>query len=200
MWQDLEFIKKYVSKGDKVLDLGCGNGRLTELLKDLDIKYIGIDSSEKLISLAKKKYPNYEFLKADALKLPFENNSFDKVISIAVLHHIPSRKLRLQFLKEIKRVLKPNGKLVLTIWNLWQLMFFKYHWKYFVLKITGRSKLDFFDIFYPWKDQDRNVIAQRYIHCCTSLGLRIYALAAGLRNLDLFIVKKRTTFLIAKKA
>ncbi len=199
MWQDLEFIKKYISNGDKVLDLGCGNGRLIDLLKDLDIKYVGIDSSEKLISLAKQKYPKHEFLKANALKLPFKDNSFDKIISIAVLHHIPSRELRLKFLKEIKRVLKPNGKLVLTIWNLWQPMFFKYHWKYFILKITGKSKLDFFDIFYPWKDQDRNVIVERYIHCCTSLGLRAYALISGLRKLNLFVIKKRTTVLVGGK-
>ena len=78
MWQDLEFIKKYISNGDKVLDLGCGNGRLIDLLKDLDIKYVGIDSSEKLISLAKQKYPKHEFLKANALKLPFKDNSFVK--------------------------------------------------------------------------------------------------------------------------
>ena len=152
MWQELEFLKDYVSSGDKILDLGCGNGRLSELLQEKNTEYFGVDNSEELIKIAKKRYPYGNFKIADALGLPFPINLFDKVISIAVLHHIPSEELRLQFIKEAKRVLKPKGIFITTAWDLlqrkisWGLLF-----KYTLLKLIGKSKLDFGDIFVPWK-------------------------------------------------
>lgn len=100
------------------MDLGCGNGRFFEILKDKDIDYIGVDNSEKLIEIAKNKYPKAKFQVADALNLPFPKNFFDKIYSIAVLHHIPSEALRLKFLRQAKRVLRPKGLLILTVWNL----------------------------------------------------------------------------------
>jgi Methylase involved in ubiquinone/menaquinone biosynthesis len=117
-WKELEMLKDYVKEGEKVLDIGCGNGRLFQILKDKNIEYTGIDFSKNLIELAKKKYPEGNFLVANALNLPFKENTFDKVFLIAVLHHIPSKELRSQVLKEAKRVLKPQGLLILTVWNL----------------------------------------------------------------------------------
>jgi len=110
IWEETKFLfNDYVMPGDKVLDLGCGNGRFFEFLKDKDIHYIGVDFSEKLVEIAKEKYPKVKFQVADALNLPFPNNYFDKIYSIAVLHHIPSEKFRIQFFEEARRILKPNG-------------------------------------------------------------------------------------------
>ena len=118
MWEELKFLEEYIIDGEKVLDLGCGNGRLYELFKEKFVDYDGVDSAEKMIEIAKSRYPKIKFRVADALNLPFPENFFDKVISIAVLHHIPSEEFRLQFLKEVKRVLKPEGKVILLVWNL----------------------------------------------------------------------------------
>jgi ubiquinone/menaquinone biosynthesis C-methylase UbiE len=172
VWKDLEFVRQLCSPQDKILDLGCGNGRLLELFKGLDIDYVGVDGSEKLIEIAKKKYLQAKFQKANVLNLPFKDNYFDKVFCIAVFHHIPSQELRIRFLKEIKRVLKPNGVLVLSVWSLWQKRFIKYHLKCFFLKILGKSRLDFRDIFYPWKDEKGKVLIQRYIHGFTKRELK----------------------------
>ena len=122
LWPELSFLKEYVENGDKILDLGCGNGRLAELFKDKEIEYIGIDNSEKLIELAKNRYAaeKIRFIATDGVNLPFPENYFDKIFSIAVLHHIPSRELRLKFLSEARRVLKKDGIAVFTVWNLWQ--------------------------------------------------------------------------------
>ena len=98
-----------------MLDLGCGNGRLYKMIEKLNVDYIGIDLSENLIKKAEELYPNAKFYVASALDLPFPDNMFDKIISIAVLHHIPSYKLRIKFMEEAYRVLKKDGQLILTV-------------------------------------------------------------------------------------
>ena len=54
-WDELKLLVQHITPGDKVLDLGCGNGRLLQIFEDQDIEYIGIDNSEKLIKIAKIK-------------------------------------------------------------------------------------------------------------------------------------------------
>lgn len=173
VWEELKPLAQYIIPGEKILDLGCGNGRLLQIFKGMNIEYFGVDNSEKLIEIAKEKYPENKFQVADALNLPFPENFFDKIYSIAVLHHIPSEEFKLQFLKEAKRVLKPGGFLILTVWNLWQR---KTAWKLLIkatiLKLLGRSKLDLKDIFYPWKNSNKKIISQRYFHLFTKRELK----------------------------
>ncbi len=137
VWRGLEPLYNYALPREKVLDLGCGNGRLLQIFKEIDIDYIGVDSSEKLIEIAKKLYPNAKFQVADALHPPFPTNHFDKIYNIAVLHHIPSNQLRLEFLNEVKRVLKPDGLLILTVWDLWRWWKLGPIFKFTVLKAMG---------------------------------------------------------------
>ena len=160
---DILYFKPFIKKGDKILDLGCGNGRLFEIVNGAE--YIGVDISEKMIQVAKKRYPQAQFLVTSPLSLPFSENTFDKVFCLSVLHHIPSSQLRVQFLREIKRVLKPQGLLFITVWNLWHKPSIKkLLLKYTLLKLIGKSKLDFFDIFLPWRDSKGEVVVTRYIH------------------------------------
>ncbi|MFH1780862.1 MAG: methyltransferase domain-containing protein [Candidatus Nealsonbacteria bacterium] len=191
VWQGLEPLYHYALPEDKVLDLGCGNGRLLQIFKGININYTGVDNSDKLTAIAKKTYPDATFLVADALHLPFPQDHFDKVYSIAVLHHIPSQELRLRFLKEAKRVLKPGGLLILTVWDLKRLDLI---FKFTLLKIFGKSKLDFGDVLVPWQKKH-----QRYVHCFTKREMVNLAQQAG------FSVKESGTlktnfFIIAQKS
>lgn len=200
VWGDLAYLKKFFSDGDKILDLGCGNGRLIEFLPDNGVDYAGVDSSEALIKLAKETYPERDFSVADVLSLPLADNSFDKVFSVAVLHHIPSRRLRLKFFSECQRVLKPRGLLILTVWNIGQKKFGKYRRKFFLRKICGLSELDFNDIFYPWKNQRGEILAQRYLHQFSIAELNHLAKESGLKVKQCgFLAGKRNLYLVAGK-
>jgi len=163
---DLEPLIGKAKKNSKILDLGCGNGRLFEILKEKGVSYIGIDNSKQLINLAKKKYPKAQFFVGSALNLPFKDNSFDSIYSMAVLHLIPSKQSRLLFLKEAKRVLKKNGRITLTVWYLWSKKYFKFILTSSLLKLLGKSKLGWKDAYIPWQKKYK-----RYHHAFTKKEL-----------------------------
>ena len=102
IWPELEKVLSSLKDNDSLLDVGCGNGRLVENLKNRQIDYLGVDSSEELIKLAKVNYPDNNFLVTDVLNLNTINKKFDLVISVAVLHHLPSLELRLKALEQLK--------------------------------------------------------------------------------------------------
>ncbi len=117
LWRDLEPLASFVKNGDNVLDIGCGNGRLYQLFGDLSISFTGIDISEKLIEIAREKYENCKFEVGDMVELPFEDEKFDVIFSLVAFHHLPNEDMQLKALKEMKRVLKPDGKIILLNWN-----------------------------------------------------------------------------------
>ena len=104
----LDLIDK--REGEKVLELGCSSGFLTKYLG----KVTAIDTSEKMLEITKKKNPSATCLHADMFEMPFKNGSFDKVVTMRVWNHLDKDDLR-KALKEVKRVLKPNGFLIFDL-------------------------------------------------------------------------------------
>lgn len=105
-------------KGESVLDVGCGTGTLAIAAKRIagpDAAVYGIDASAEMIVKAKQKARKFraEVLFKDSLAeaLPFPDAQFDLVLSTVMLHHLP-RKARLQCANEIRRVLKPAGRML----------------------------------------------------------------------------------------
>jgi ubiquinone/menaquinone biosynthesis C-methylase UbiE len=190
---DFAVLQDYIDSGDKILDLGCGNGRLKEIIGD-KADYHGTDVSGTLIRIAKNKYLDGKFFVSKPLSLPFENNFFDKVFCLAVFHHIPSQVIRKEFLKEVRRVLKSKGQIILTVWDLnddkktKKLLF-----KNILLRLVGKSKLDFKDVFYPWKDSMGKVVISRYIHVFSEKELEKIIENAG------FIIKEKGILERSKK-
>jgi len=91
------------------LDIGCGVGSNSEILKNFSIKTVGIDNSEKSIFFCKDKY-DYLY-KMDATDLKFKINSFDLVLCSDVLEHLDDSKA----INEIARVLKPKGIFIFSV-------------------------------------------------------------------------------------
>ena len=132
-WPEFNLFFPLIKKRERVLDLGCGNGRLrsflfTDLITEGD--YFGFDLSEELLKIARKKHPKDHFFKGDfAQKLPFGADNFDWVISIAAFHHLLSKKEQQLFLSEVYRILKPGGRVFITTWILPQKYFWMNFWR-----------------------------------------------------------------------
>ncbi|MEK7640511.1 MAG: class I SAM-dependent methyltransferase [Patescibacteria group bacterium] len=105
-----EYLQSINFQSGKVLDVGCGYGRYSEMLGD---NYIGIDLEKDALELCRKSYPGKTFLEMDATKLNFPDNSFDLVISTLMFHHLTEDQF-IQATKEIKRALKPGGRFYLV--------------------------------------------------------------------------------------
>ncbi|MEA3463726.1 MAG: class I SAM-dependent methyltransferase [Patescibacteria group bacterium] len=179
LWPELIKLTQNVKNGDKVLDVGCGNGRLLQAFLNKRISYVGMDSSEKLIDLAQQKnwkleVGSWKFIKGDILELDEINKTgFDHVFCIAALHQIPGKDLQIQALKQLKNKVKPDGKIIITVWNLWsQKKFRKLIWKFVLLKLIGKNKIDYGDILFDWKDSQGERVSQRYYHAFTKSELK----------------------------
>jgi SAM-dependent methyltransferase len=101
-------------KEDLIFDAGSGTGNLCIRLKEYGLKPVGLDSSEKAIKIHMAKDRDADVYFGDLTNtLSFPNNYFDKIISNNVLYTI-NKNIRLNVIKELYRILKQNGKLVIA--------------------------------------------------------------------------------------
>lgn len=185
-WRDLEFIADYVENGDKILDYGCGNGRLLEILKDKKIEYTGADVSQKLIEIAQNKHPEHKFIKLDSQSiLPFPDEYFNKIISIAVFHHFPEEYAQ-KMAKELFRTVRPQGKIIVTVWNLSQDKFKEF--------MAEGSK----DLHIPFKD-NKGKVFRRYHRFYTKSSLEKIFSKAGFSVEKSEVINEKNIVLIASK-
>ncbi len=164
-WPELSVVIPYIQDGFKILDLGCGAGRLLTALASSAKKfdYTGIDFSEGLISEARRLFPERNFLLADMNHLDFAPQSFNLVCAVASFHHLPSPREREKLLKDVYRWLKPGGYFFMTNWNLWQKKYRRYYFKNFWRKKSWR------DFYIPWQSASTEKFTLwRYYH---SFGL-----------------------------
>lgn len=113
-----EMLKKTTT--DKVLEVACGTGHTSTLLSDLGIKSIACDLTPAMMDKAKARLSGKdiipEFMEADAFNLPFEDHSFDVLISTRFLHLFAMDKQE-ELFAEFNRVLKPGGHLIVDFDN-----------------------------------------------------------------------------------
>jgi len=157
-WKEFVFFKPFLRNKMDILDLGCGNGRLIDFLDEYLNTYLGVDLSEGMLKEASKRYPNMEFRQGEMSNIKnIVNSYYDAIFSIAAFHHLPTRKLRKKAVLSFKDILKNNGIICMTVWNLWQK---RYFWNYIESYLCLRPRF----IRIPWKDKDGNIQANRYYY------------------------------------
>lgn len=117
---EIEHLQRYLAikdlvKSKKVLDAASGSGYGTSLLAQNASYACGLDINPEAVTFAHKQHPltNLHFLRASVATLPLADHSFDVVVSFETIEHI-DEKLQKLFLEEIKRVLKPDGLLIIS--------------------------------------------------------------------------------------
>jgi len=136
-------------RGGKLLNVGCAHGPDFLPFRG-GFELWGVDSSPPMLKQGVRYSAKFNFhanlIVADALALPFPDNTFDWAISVASYHHIKGKKERERAFWELRRVLKPGGEAFLTVWNQGQPRFW--------LKSKEQEV--------PWKLRDKTVY--RYYH------------------------------------
>lgn len=122
-WEEVKNFIQTVAPNELVLDLGCGNGRHTQLLIEKGTGTIGLDISFNILKTALEnqlkevKSQLLGLVNADIRALPFKDNQFDKILMIAVLHHLKKEDARKKALLELHRILKSGGKALVSCWQ-----------------------------------------------------------------------------------
>ena len=110
LWRKKVLEKVDPQSGEKILDIAAGTGTSSMALKLPGVEVVAADFSKGMLAEGKKRYPELEFVFADAMKLPFKNNEFDVVTMSFGLRNVQDRD---KALHEFLRVLKPGGRLVI---------------------------------------------------------------------------------------
>jgi len=109
---EVDTFSKCMPVGARVLDVGCGSGLVSSTLQQNGFRVTGIDVSEKMLELARKNSPASTFRLMDMRRLRFLPNSFDGVIGLYSIIHVP-RRFHLGVLRGFRRVLKSKGFLAI---------------------------------------------------------------------------------------
>ena len=158
-----------------LLNIGCAHGPDFLPFRQ-NFHLYGIDISAEMIKLAEKYSRKFDFIAkltvADAKCLPFDDATFDQVISIASYHHIRGKETQQKALDELRRVLKPGGEAFITVWNRWQPRFW----------LSGKEAA------IPWRTKEKTFY--RYYHLFSYPELERLVKKAGLT-----IIKSHPEFL-----
>ena len=178
-------LKKYAENwhGGKILEVGCGNCRNLLLFSYNNFECYGIDFSKKMLEMSEQYCRKHDLdvkLKYGlATEITFPDKSFDYVLSISMLHHLNTLD-REKAIQEIKRILKLNGRAIITVWNRLQ--------KRFILKKK--------DIFIPWHKREKTY--ERYYHLFTGWELSRMLKKVGFKILQKNTLGRSLIFVVEK--
>lgn len=169
IWPSTEkFIQTNYVEGFLILDSGCGNGR------SMITPMVGLDTSIELLHFCKAKNA-FGLFNANSISLPFVDESFDLLLSIAVIHHLYTKERRERAVKEIFRVMKAKSKAFICVWSDCILD------KKKVLKIYEDKSFEQNDVFVNWNNSKDNF---RYYHLFKLYELNDLLMSVGFRVLE----------------
>lgn len=120
---ELAAVGELIAPGhyQRVLELGCGTGRLTNFILDnYDFHVVGIDYSFSMLRKAAREKKNVSFVAADALRLPLKQDSFDSCVSLRLCHHLDKDAL-FDLFSNLKHILKKDGTIIFNTTNIFSL-------------------------------------------------------------------------------
>ncbi|MBI5001629.1 MAG: class I SAM-dependent methyltransferase [Euryarchaeota archaeon] len=115
-WPETKDFIDSLPKNSLILDVGCGNGRNAAHALRTGHRVVGIDISKRMLAIARAKCPDRDFILADAVQLPFKDDTFGGAMCVAVLPHIASPAERGLALNEMWRILRVRGAALLGVW------------------------------------------------------------------------------------
>ena len=204
--RELEVILPYIADDARVLDLGCGNGRVAKLVARhrRHVTYVGVDASAELVARCKmqdaREAEGTAFFVADIAQpewidsLPLSGalcptgeglgmRVFDCVLLLAVLHHIPGRDVRARILRQARELLAPQGRIVVSTWQFMDNE--RMRKKIVSWSVAGidERELEPGDALLNWKRDGEGL---RYCHWIGQDEMRALAAQAGLKIVETF--------------
>lgn len=146
VWNKVSEFVNSIPVDQTIADIGAGNGKNMKLRPD---KFAGCDMSDGLVNICKENKLNV--VKGDILDIPFDADSFDNTICIAVIHHLSTIERRKKAISELLRITKPDGKIMVQVWALEQ---------------DGKTGKEFKEQenIVNWTDKEKKEIYGRYYH------------------------------------
>lgn len=111
-WKPISSFMDDLKDNSFICDIGCGNGRNMSYKQH---RFIGIDNCYKFVNMCQHK--GFDTIYSEMTNIQLPNNYCDHVICIASFHHLANDENRINSLLEMKRLLKPHGKILLTVWS-----------------------------------------------------------------------------------
>ena len=190
----LTSILPYIPERARILDVGCGNGRLALLLdrERPGAAYMGVDTVTELIRVARAQTAELDKVSArfhvvDIAQPGWSSftDSFviDTVVCLAVLHHIPSFDLRLQVVREIADLLEPGGSLIVSTWQFLDSDRMRRKLVDWAEAGVSEEALEPGDYLLDWKREGRGL---RYCHLVDQAEVERLAAGSGLRVRETF--------------
>lgn len=195
-WPEFSLIARSIPDESTVLDLGCGNGRLYQYLKNeagLKLDYTGLDFCPEFLAIAKERYPQADFVEGDLSHFDLDTR-FDAIVSVAAFHHLPSKRMRQQCLKNIFEHLKDDGVLIVSVWNLWQWKYWPQHIAAFGLWLRSFFRRDLRGLMVPFGKKK----IQRYYHAFFIFEMR-RLLNKQAFQIEHFEISRHNFFFVCKK-
>ena len=146
-WTCTEDFLDNIPEGSKVADIGCGNGKA--MLYKENVLWDGCDNSKNLVIIC--EYRGINVRTGNVLDIPFQDNTYDYTICVAVIHHLSTIEKRMKSVEELVRITKPGGEIFILCWAMEQ-------------PPDSRRKFLEQDNYIPFCDKSKRVLGKRFYH------------------------------------